>query len=74
MAIDEYGKAYSFGQSSNGQLGLTTKTLESFEPSRIKVSTSSVPKGTLGYRYGGGKFAVSNYVDSSFSRHIHAVS
>ena len=51
VAIDESGKAYSFGQSSNGQLGLTTKTLESFEPARIKVSTSAVPKGTFDYRY-----------------------
>ena len=50
VAIDESGRAYSFGQSSNGQLGLTTKTLQSFEPAMIKVSTSAVPKGIFDYR------------------------
>ena len=46
VAIDESGRAFSFGQSSNGQLGLTTRILESFEPARIKVSTSAMPQGT----------------------------
>ena len=32
VAITESGKVYSFGQSFNGQLGLGTKTKESFTP------------------------------------------
>ena len=35
VALSEDGNVYAFGQSTNGQLGLGTRTLETNVPARV---------------------------------------
>ena len=35
VALSEDGNVYAFGQSTNGQLGLGTRTLETYVPLKI---------------------------------------
>ncbi len=47
VCLTSSGRAYSFGQSSNGQLGLTTKTLESLEPAIIQIMAASTEPNVM---------------------------
>ena len=37
IVLSENGNVYAFGQSTNGQLGLGTRTLETFVPLKISL-------------------------------------